>query len=74
MFEDNIPKILLKDYLKWLTSVDKGEWSWLNNSRCKYVSTTVDTRSDWLIVLDRNGEMLKLSELLYQYEYKGENE
>lgn len=70
MFENNTPKIPLSDYIKWLALVNSREWSWLNNSVCKYVKVVVDTRSDYVVVLDRNGKPLTKLELFYQYGMK----
>ena len=38
-------------------------WSWLNNSRCKYVSVRFDMRDGAFVLLDRDGKRISLKDL-----------
>lgn len=52
----------------WLQDVAEGRWTWVRNSRCKYVSLHLDTRVGAYCVRDRDGNLIDAETLLYQYE------
>jgi hypothetical protein len=51
----------------WLSEVANGDWTWVQNSRCKYVTLKIDTRAGAYQVLDRDDKPLAVEELLYQH-------
>jgi len=53
--------------IEWTQSVCAGEWSWLRNSRCKYVTVRLDTRAGAHALLDRDGHEITLDELRWQF-------
>lgn len=53
---------------RWLTTVSSGRWVWGLNSRCKYVTIIIDTRSGAYKILDRDGKSITFEELEYQYD------
>jgi len=55
---------------EWLTSVSEKRWTWARNSRCKYVTIKIDTRSGAYRIEDRDGSPISFAELSHQY---GEN-
>jgi hypothetical protein len=53
--------------LDWMRSVSAGEWTWLRNSVCKYVTIKLDTRAGAYRIEDRNDNSLSLDDLVYQF-------
>lgn len=53
--------------------VRSPEWSWTRNSRCKYISVRMDTRThnNLCVVYDRHGEPITLEELKFQERRRG---
>ena len=66
MFNNTQKKIHISDYVKWLNDTQSGDWKWLNNSNCKHVKVHFDTRGEYVIICDRDGEMVTLDELIRQ--------
>lgn len=52
----------------WLQDVAEGRWTWVRNTRCKYVTMHFDTRAGAYCVKDRDGNAIDAETLLYQYE------
>jgi len=44
------------------------KWSWIRNSRCKYISVRIDMRDGACILMDRNGNRILVKDLLFQHE------
>lgn len=51
----------------WLASVADGSWSWVRNTRCKYVKLGIDTKRGAYLVNDRDDVPISADELLWQY-------
>ena len=47
----------------------KTYWSWIKNSKCKYVSIRFDMRDGAFVICDKDGNRINFSDLKYQYEY-----
>jgi hypothetical protein len=43
-------------------------WSWVLNSRCKYIDIRIDMRDGAFILHDRDMERISIDQLKYQYE------
>ncbi len=56
--------IPIKEILEVTSSTD---WSWVANSKCKYLNIRMDTRDGHCVLSDRNGNSLSLDDLKYQY-------
>lgn len=52
---------------EWLAAVEAGQWSWVKNTRCKYVDIKFDTRRGAYRILDRDGNPITFEELCWQY-------
>ena len=48
------------------------KWSWVANSRCKYIELRIDMRDGGCIIKDRKGNRISPAELNYQYGKDGE--
>jgi hypothetical protein len=66
MFSDNSITMPQSVYLDWLRMVESGTWNWLANSRCKHITTAMDTRSNRIYVYDRDKVNISAEQLLYQ--------
>ena len=55
------------------TILNKTKWKWGKNSRCKYIELRIDTRSGECQIKDRDGELISLEQLMYQYELTDEH-
>jgi len=44
-----------------------GLWSWVGNSRCKYINLRIDTRDMMCNLYDRDNQEITIEELEYQY-------
>jgi hypothetical protein len=55
------------DLALWLNRVASGEWNWVRNTRCKYVTLKIDTRRGAYAILDRDDKPLTASDLMWQY-------
>ncbi len=42
------------------------DWTWMKNSRCKYLNIRMDTRDGHCLISDRNNERISLDQLRYQ--------
>lgn len=42
-------------------------WSWVRNSKCKYVSLRFDMRDGAFVIQDKEGNRVYLEDLQYQY-------
>lgn len=63
--------IPFQDIAKAVSScVASKDWQWPYNSRCKYVTITVDMRSGICALSDRHNKEIKLEELLKQHSNK----
>lgn len=49
-----------------LDAASKGEWSWLNNFKCKYLEIRIDMRDGGCIIRDRNGNRINPEDLAHQ--------
>jgi hypothetical protein len=58
----------LQDLAGWMATAATGRWQWYRNSRCKYVTLKIDTRSGAYEILDRDGKPITFEELEYQLE------
>lgn len=45
---------------------DSG-WDWCKNSTCKYIELRIDMRNDKCLIKDRDGNLIDLQKLLFQY-------
>lgn len=62
----------LADVLPVLKAASKGDWSWMNNGRCKYIELRIDMRDGGCIVRDRDGNRIDIETLKHQkFEGKG---
>ena len=59
-----IPNDVIAD---WMMHVASGSWTWVRNTRCKYVTLGIDTRRGAYLANDRDGKPLTADELLWQY-------
>lgn len=55
------------DVIAWAQSVDAGDWSWIRNSTCKYVTIKLDTRAGAYRIEDRDGNPIELADLQRQF-------
>jgi predicted dehydrogenase len=56
-----------EEIIAWATAVAEGRWSWVRNSKCKYVTLHIDTRSGAYRIDDRDDQRITLTELVSQY-------
>jgi hypothetical protein len=54
----------------FLSRVAERRWTWARNSRCKYVTLKIDTRTGAFEILDRDNRQITLEELEHQYSSK----
>ena len=62
----------------WLTNLDEtialikklsaedSEWTWIRNSKCKYVDIRIDMRDGAFVLRDRDGNRISLKQLAEQ--------
>ncbi len=68
MSEELTPDIVTIETLaQWMSDVAIGKWSWPANTRCKYVTLSIDTRRGAFRVEDRDGHEITEEQLLWQY-------
>lgn len=60
-------KATFAEIVAWASSVDAGEWSWIKNSPCKYVTIRLDTRAGAYALEDRDGNPIAIGDLQRQY-------
>jgi hypothetical protein len=60
-------KAPFEEIAAWIDALIVGEWSWARNSRCKYVTLRLDTRSGAYAIVDRNGNDITMGQLGWQY-------
>lgn len=58
---DNSP-----DLIRLLKEMREGKWSWLNNSKHKYLNIRLDTRTGSFIFLDDSGKRVSFDEVAFQ--------
>ena len=56
----------IPDLIEWLVGLQEGRWSWCKNSRCKYVTIGIDTRSGAYSLRDRDGNAITPAQLNWQ--------
>ena len=44
-----------------------ADWTWVMNSKCKYISLRIDMRDGHCLILDRHDNPITLEQLQYQY-------
>lgn len=44
-----------------------GEWTWVRNNRCKYISVRIDMRSGDCLYFDSTGNRINPSDLKFQH-------
>jgi len=62
--------IPLDDIKSVISLAMKEQWTWLNNSRCKYISILVDKETQLCDLYDRDDGKIFLENLQYQLDYK----
>lgn len=77
-FEDKVSANIwdrnLTEVMEFINSATAGskfevkDWTWVRNSRCKYVSIRIDMRDGAFVLVDRGGERISLEHLKYQWE------
>ncbi len=58
----------IDDFLAVLGEMRGGKWSWMKNTKCKYVTLRVDMRDGGCIIKDRDGNRIDPKDLEYQFE------
>jgi hypothetical protein len=58
-FDDVIPAVI--------KCVQGINWTWIANSRCKYIDLRIDMRDGATILMDRDGNKISIEELTYQH-------
>ncbi len=61
------PLVTFEQVREWLADVEAGRWSWVRNTRCKYVDMKFDTRRGAYALRDRDGNAITYEELRWQY-------
>lgn len=56
----------IDDFLTVMKRARRGEWSWLSNTRCKYVNVRIDIRDGGCIIEDRDGVRISPEDLAKQ--------
>jgi hypothetical protein len=56
----------VQSFINVLQQMRDGRWTWLRNSRCKYVELRVDMRSGHCIIRDRDGKRINPEDLAFQ--------
>lgn len=51
-----------------------GNWTWCNNSPCKYIELRIDMRDTGCLIKDRDGNQITLDQLKFQYGKEADNE
>jgi len=57
----------INDFGKVYNLMKEKKWSWMWNSKCKYVELRIDMRSGSCIIKDREGNRITPEDLAYQY-------
>ena len=58
----------MDDFLETYNAMDYKKWSWVMNSKCKYVELRVDMRDGGCIIKDGEGNRINPEDLAYQYQ------
>ena len=58
----------IDEVIKVLEKMKREEWTWMKNSRCKYLNLRVDMRDGHCVIKDRNGLPINIEELNFQFE------
>jgi hypothetical protein len=61
------PIVPTADLATWLADVAAERWSWVRNTKCKYVTLKIDTRRGAYCIEDRDGNKIDLIDLTEQY-------
>lgn len=61
----------VEDFLKVYNKMKNKKWSWIRNSKCKYVELRIDMRDGGCLIMDRDGNRINPEDFAFQY---GENE
>jgi hypothetical protein len=56
----------LDDVLAILKRMEAGDWAWMNNPRCKYLTLRLDMRDGGCLIRDRYGNRIDPTELAKQ--------
>jgi len=56
----------LSDVIPTLKAASKGEWTWVNNTRCKYVELRIDMRDGGCLIRDGQGNRIDPETLRHQ--------
>jgi hypothetical protein len=51
-----------------------GRWTWVMNTKCKYIMLRIDMRDGGCILSDRGGNRISVADLLYQYKKEKDDE
>lgn len=68
--EDSLKRpsiVSMEDFKSWVDSITSNCWSWVKNTRCKYVTIRIDTRRGVYSIKDRDGREISLGQLFWQY-------
>jgi len=57
----------IEDFANVYKKMRNGDWSWIYNSKCKYVELRVDMRNGGCIISDRSGTRIDPKDLEYQF-------
>lgn len=57
----------IQDILKVILLAQNSGWMWYWNTRCKYVELRIDMRDQCALIRDREGKLISLEQLQYQY-------
>lgn len=61
------PAVPPEQLADWLRDVAAGNWAWVRNSKCKYVTLKIDTRRGAFRIEDRDGKPISFDDLTFQY-------
>ena len=66
--EDNIWETNLDEVIAFVkeASQDHTKWTWLSNSKCKYISLRFDMRDGAFVILDRDKNRITFEDLKKQ--------
>lgn len=64
---ENIDWVSIDEVIKILEKMKREEWTWMANSKCKYLNLRVDMRDGHCVIRDRNNSPITLDELNFQH-------
>lgn len=56
---------------KVISLMKEDKWTWLANSKCKYISVLVDKTEQRCVLFDRDDNIITLDQFKYQYSSAG---